>query len=284
MRLPVAVLIASCLAAVITFVACGDTSFSSSDGDAGADAAADAGLDSDLASDADIAGDATDPCTSDASHAICDDFNQPTFSGIWTSAPGCAVPTLDDTESVSPPRSMRTGNDDAGAPPPSCVGFLATVAPSATQVHCEAQVRLDQMPSGSSNFLTVSTTFSGGVTYHQLALTYSTVAQSGPNDPVYLNEYVTLLDGGSSFQLAPALTGSAAVASSQWFKVILDIDYVTKQATATIAGKQASLSLQFIPDGGTQSGTVYFSPSVDVFTDGGVAVVHYDDIFCDVAP
>jgi hypothetical protein len=259
--------------AAIPFVACGTQNFSNS-------SQVDAGASSDaIGSDATAAG-ASDPCRDGAApHKLCDDFDQPTISTIWKVFGSCPIPRLDSSESVSPPQSLRTGNDEAGVPPPDCATFYATFGQTPTMVHCEADVKLDQLATATFDFFAINTTFPADITYHQVALNFS--GSAGAPEPVSLGEEVSFSDAGGSYNGTGFATGVTPFAG--WFHVVLVVDYVSRMATASVAGKPQSAPLRFVPDGGRPNSEVIFRPGIGgIDGDGGVAIAHYDNVFCDV--
>ena len=276
MRFGVAIFLASSVAATLTFLACGDSTFNSA---ASTDAAADAASDSSSAIGPDAAAvDASDPCLDGSTHALCDDFDQPNISGVWGVFGTCPIPRLDSSESVSPPQSLRTSTDEAGVPSPNCATFYVTFGKTPTAIHCEADVKLDELPTATFDFFAVNTTFADGVSYHQVALNFS--GNPGMPEPVSLGEETSFSDAGGSYVGNAVTTGLAPL--SGWFHVALSIDYAKRLAATTVAGNQQVLPLQFVPDGGHPSSDIIFRPGIVIYGDGGVATAHYDNVFCDV--
>jgi hypothetical protein len=211
-------------------------------------------------------------------HTFCDDFDETPLGALWdkTSMAHGSL-TLDPAAYVSPPLSLSAVAYDAGpnsAGGPQLVKTLGN-GTLAQKVHCEADVRLDQV-----------TTTTGGA----LTIFYMSLAGTGPDvqdawvrlnvnaKASFFEFHTQFADGGG----APSTLPLDALTIAEWGHFTVEVQFPSG------AGGSVSVSV----NGATASASVVTppgSPSQTLTLSGMVAMppttqwqVHFDNVWCDV--
>ena len=281
-RFALAAIATSCMGATILFSACGDSTFSSSPSasDAQADTSVtDASSASDSASDAAgvvvDAGRITPIDCADASHSLCDTFDEMSLSKIWIVNAACSDPFLDTSKSVSAPSSFATSDLASAA---GCASAYANVVSvGSTHFSSSFDLLLDSPSSGTyAPFFAIWVTTSD-YSFYEIALN-----EEAPG-ALKLLENLSFTDGGSTFEVTPI--NAANLTPNAWNHVAIAINFSGPNVVNITVGDDnpVTLTLKHRPSGGTISAyRVYLG-----IPNGGVgfkAAAHFDDFVSDVTP
>jgi len=282
MRIRLAVWTALAVPSIAAFVACANQTFDASSSDASTEdaSATDANTAEASPSDSGVIG--VDPCHLDAGYVFCDDFDQADLSGTWNTSGPCVVPTIDDSDFVSPSHSARASASSpvVGQTFRTCTNMAAGIGDNVLVTTCEADVKIETPPDQQFSFFQITDLFPGEP-FHAITLIYS-----GPpagNQPISLGEAENLADGGSTASLVTVKAGAAAV-TNRWFHIALTVDYNSHEATATIAGVTQTLPLKLVPSGSHASMSAFLNVGYSFLGDSGVATMRYDNVLCTAHP
>jgi hypothetical protein len=204
----------------------------------------------------------------DVAGGFCDDFDSPLPGSKWTSTDKTRGEVTFDDVGLSLPRAMHA-KVLAGSNISQALLSKEVPAPGAN-IHCELDLRLDNIPAtGEIDVLAIITAI-GGNDKHNVYL-------ANFNGTWTLAEYANGVDGGPPLDRSISL--GAALPDATWFHVAMDVH--PTEATLTANGHFIKLAAITRPTGTSHKVQVGITYADFPIQSGGVYV---DNVSCTFAP
>lgn len=271
-RLAFAAIVTLSVAATILFSACGDSTFTSSPGtDATADAPSPTGPEA-SAIDAQPPPPAIDlRCPDAGAHTLCDMFDDASISTFWKGTSPCMDPTLDTSESVSPPQSLSAATKGL-----TC-SSLSVNLDAGTSFSGAFDFRVDKPGAAGIAYFTIEMAVEGR-SYYALSFQYTPATSSMMIDEVSTNSDAAA--GSSHFHPL-----SEKFDSGVWLPVSFRFNFASGNLFTTLDnGVEEMTNLSAPPPVGSVMG---YTVIVGFPKGPGTAVneeAHFDNFVCDVTP